>query len=214
MEFKTHRGCLRNVSVTSEYMVLQCFFLCGFGQTGTTSPMLKHVHACTVNVYVHTCMQPDLSQGHPGVEGSMFRGAALQGGGYLRQSLLHTTGCYGSSMHRTWRDTIHYQPSYTASHQRHWLTNYSSIRQPCATMQGFKSTKHNSRFHWFPWLLTENSNFSVKSGAFGCSKKLKSLGPHWHTVSCSCTEALNQSTPFHTLQHTVLWSWINQVKMN
>lgn len=51
-------------------------------------------------------MQPDLSQGHPGVQGTMFGCTALKGGGDLRQSLLNTTGCYGRSMHRTWRETI------------------------------------------------------------------------------------------------------------
>lgn len=63
-------------------------------------------HVCTVYVHVYTCMQPDLSQRHPGVQGSLFGGAALQGGGHLRQSLLHTTGCYRCSMNRAWRERM------------------------------------------------------------------------------------------------------------
>lgn len=86
-------------------------------------------------------------------------------------------------------------------HTRHLpevLTYYhGSVRQPRATMQGFNSAKHNSRFHWFPRLQTGKRDFSVKPAVFGCSKKLKTLGPHWHTASCSCTKAFNHSTATH-----------------
>lgn len=88
--------------------------------------------------------------------------------------------------------------------KRYWGTYYyGSVRQPCATMQGFNSTKHISRFHWFTQVPREKKNFSVKSGVFGCSKK--TLGPHWHTVSCSCTKAFKSvNTIPHAATHSVM----------
>lgn len=83
------------------------------------------------------------------------------------------------------------------------LLQHSSVRQPCATMQGFNSTKHISRFHWFTQVQREKGNLSVKSGVFGCSEK--TLGPHWHTVSCSCTEAFKSvNTIPHAATHSVM----------
>lgn len=67
-----------------------------FKTTAQCFMLLSHV--CGMYVRVHTCVQPDLSQGHPGVHGSVFGGTALQGGGYLRQGLLHAAGCYGCGM--------------------------------------------------------------------------------------------------------------------
>lgn len=161
-----------------------------------------------VYVCVHTCMQPDLSQGHPGVQGSLLGGTALQGRGYLRESLLYTTRCYRCSMNWTWggeNQTIrHGVPD------RYWLTTTEALGSHVPRCRVLTQPNTTAGF-------TDSHNFSekrgtVKSGVFGCRKKV--LGLHWHMVSCSCTKAFNQSTPFHTLQHTVLWSWINQVKMN
>lgn len=53
---------------------------------------------------------------------------------------------------------------------------YSSARQPCATVQASDSTKYCPRFHWLPPFQREKVDLStVKSGLFGCNKK---LDPH------------------------------------
>lgn len=93
---------------------------------------------------------------------------------------------------------------------RYWLTTTEALGSHVPRCRVLTQPNTTAGF-------TDSHNFSekrgtVKSGVFGCRKKV--LGLHWHMVSCSCTKAFNQSTPFHTLQHTVLWSWINQVKMN
>lgn len=164
------------------------------------------VYCIFLYVRVYTCMEPDLSQGHPWVQRSLFGGTALQGGGHLRQSLLYTTGCYRCSMNRTWRKRI--KPS--QKRLLHVLTSTSAVLGSHVPQCRVLTRPNTAAGFTDPHNLREKRG-TVKRGVFVCSKK---LSPHWHTVSCPCTKAFNQSTPFHTLQHTVLWPWINQVKMN
>lgn len=64
-------------------------------------------------VRVHTCMQPDLSQGHPGVQGSLLGGTALQGRRDLGQSLFYSTRSYRCGVNWTWVERI--MPLHTES---------------------------------------------------------------------------------------------------
>lgn len=54
---------------------------------------------------------------------------------------------------------------------------YSSVRQPCATMQDFNPTKHNSRLHWFPRLQREEEG-TMKSGVVWLQWKSLRLWAH------------------------------------
>lgn len=157
-------------------------------------------------------MQPDLSQGHPGVQGSMFGGAALQGGGYLRQSLLHTTGRYWCRVNRTWRQRI--KPSHTNTSLRgtEVLTTTAALgshvpqcrvlTQPNTSAGSTDSHKFREKRRTSQWNLE-------------CLGAVKRLWAHIGTqFPVPAPKPLNQSTPFHTLRHTVLWPWMNQVKMN
>lgn len=83
------------------------------------------------------------------------------------------------------------------------LHHYSSVRQPCATVQGVKvnqtMTADFTDFHNFEWQEKlwksplRRIQCPLLSGVFGCSKKkkkkLETLSPQWHTVSWSCTKA-------------------------
>lgn len=73
------------------------------GESGTSrnNPRLRvglAVTCCLPNpacARVRTCVQPDLGQGHPGVQGSLLGGAALQRRRHLGQRLLYPTGSDG-----------------------------------------------------------------------------------------------------------------------
>lgn len=81
-----------------------------------------------VRARVRTCVQPDLGQGHPGVQGSLLGGAALQRRGNLGQGLLHSARRDGRGVNGAWADTI-------APLEASWLGMAPALRSHGTTKQ-------------------------------------------------------------------------------
>lgn len=131
----------------------------------------------------------------------MFGGAALQGGGYLRQSLLHPTGCYGRSVHRTWKEQNHtVTPTECLLEVRDGLITEAAL---CSHVP--QCSFYSNQTAQLMISLTD-FNFSEKKkkacewdqSRLGEIKKLETVGAPWRRIFCSCVKAFNQSTPFHT----------------
>ena len=98
--------------------------------------------------------------------------------------------------------------SITNQHTRHLLHVltycYGSVRIAMCHHAGFKINQSKQQI----WMI---STISGKNGF---------IGEIWRVLFAVKSSRLHtgtqfpESTPFHTLQHTVLWPWINQVRVN
>lgn len=133
-----------------------------------------------VSVSVTTCMQPDLSQGHPGVQGSLLGCAALQGRRHLGESLLYSAGRDGRGVDRTCRGrgggvierhSVRLSQRTPSPAYPHPLLNrrYSFAlqwhsRQPCAAVQSWGEGRTDGRTNGQSWAELEEKRSSETAG--------------------------------------------------